>query len=221
MHQSSRSPRDFSHSQTFTVPSTDGPSSSLVTSSASEPRASACAAANSSAATTMAAIELFMSAAPRPCSRPSRCVGTNGALRQAASGPVGTTSVWPAKTSRPASASLPGRTAHRLVTGAPAGPKTSVSQTKPCGRSRSAISAWQPASSGVSDGRAISASASRSAAPSQGDASAGQAATAAGRTGSAMHVESDLGEAGHLVLGRQPGHRRHRRRGRGVVVEPP
>ena len=43
-----------------------GPSSSLVISRATPPRCAGRAATNSSAATTMAAIELFMSAAPRP-----------------------------------------------------------------------------------------------------------------------------------------------------------
>jgi hypothetical protein len=36
---------------------------------------SGCAARNSSVATTIAASEVFMSLAPRPKSRPSRCVG--------------------------------------------------------------------------------------------------------------------------------------------------
>ena len=45
----------------------------------------------------MAASALFMSAAPRPKSRPSRTVGLNGSLFHSSSGPVGTTSVWPAK----------------------------------------------------------------------------------------------------------------------------
>jgi hypothetical protein len=54
---------------------------------------SGCAARNSSVATTIAASEVFMSLAPRPKSRPSRCVGVNGSLCHWVSGPVGTTSV--------------------------------------------------------------------------------------------------------------------------------
>ena len=38
-----------------------------------------------------------MSDAPRPYSLPSRCVGVKGSLLHWSSGPVGTTSVWPAK----------------------------------------------------------------------------------------------------------------------------
>ena len=59
-------PRSTSQSQTRAVPSIDGPSSSLVIRRAMPPRCAGRAATNSSAATTMAAIELFMSAAPRP-----------------------------------------------------------------------------------------------------------------------------------------------------------
>ena len=52
----------------------------------------------------------------------------------------------------------PRRMAHRLLTRAPSGPNGIGSQTKPSGCRRSAISAWQPPSSGVTEGRAISAS---------------------------------------------------------------
>ena len=38
-----------------------------------------------------------MSAEPRPYSLPSRSVGVNGSLSHCSTGPVGTTSVWPAK----------------------------------------------------------------------------------------------------------------------------
>ena len=41
-----------------------------------------------------------MSAAPRPYSRPSRIVGVNGSLSHSVGGPVGTTSVCPAKHNR-------------------------------------------------------------------------------------------------------------------------
>ena len=54
-----------------------------------------------------------MSAAPRPYSLPSRMVGTNGSECHSDSGPVGTTSVWPAK--QTSGAALP-RRAHRLLT---------------------------------------------------------------------------------------------------------
>ncbi len=68
-----------------------------------------------------------MSAAPRPYRCPSRWLGTKGSLRQRSSGPVGTTSVWPAKASV-GPARLPRRSANRLVTRKSAGPKTCVSQ---------------------------------------------------------------------------------------------
>src|SRR5882672_3446930 len=61
-----RSLRLFSSSTTFTVPSTAGPSSSEVIRSAIEPLCEPCLARKSSTATTKAAIEVFMSAAPGP-----------------------------------------------------------------------------------------------------------------------------------------------------------
>ena len=54
----------------------------------------------------MAASEVFMSQAPRPYSTPSRWVGTKGSLCHCCTGPVGTTSVWPANTR--VGAGLPG-----------------------------------------------------------------------------------------------------------------
>ena len=54
-----------------------------------------------------------MSAAPRPYSMPSRMVGVNGSLCHLSTGPVGTTSVWPAKH---ISGPLLPRRAHRLST---------------------------------------------------------------------------------------------------------
>ena len=66
MHQSSRSPRCWSASQTTTVPSSAGPSSSLVSRKAMSMPGCGCAATNSSQAITMAAIEVFMSLVPRP-----------------------------------------------------------------------------------------------------------------------------------------------------------
>src|SRR5450830_620490 len=74
------------------VPSVAGPSSSLVMRKPMEPLWSGWAATNSSTATTIAAIEVFMSDAPRPNSLPSRCVGTNGGDCHLSTGPVGTTS---------------------------------------------------------------------------------------------------------------------------------
>src|SRR5437868_12336168 len=158
MQQSRRSPLALSHSTSLTVPSTAGPSSSLVIISAMDPACRGCAATNSSMATTMAAMEVFMSAAPRPYSLPSRCVGAKGSLCHWASGPVGTTSVWPANASSGAAASAPRRTAQRLVTRKSSGPLCIVSQTKPSGLSRSMIRGWKPPSFGVRDRQAISCS---------------------------------------------------------------
>src|SRR5439155_6466772 len=100
-------------------------------------------------ATTNAASEDFMSAAPRPYRNPSRTVGANASEVQASSGPVGTTSVWPAK--HTAGRTVP-RRAQRLVTPF----DTSVSQRKPARVSRVLRISWQPASSGVCERRAIS-----------------------------------------------------------------
>jgi hypothetical protein len=91
-----------------------------------------------------------MSAAPRPYSTPSRIVGTKGSECHCSSGPVGTTSVWPANTN--VGRAVP-RRSHRFVVS----PRATVSARKPDGASRAAISAWQPASSGVTEARAISA----------------------------------------------------------------
>ena len=82
-----------SASTTLTVPSVAGPSSSEVKSRAIEPRCAAFSLTNCSAATTNAATELFMSAAPRPYSVPLRIVGLNGSDDHLSSGPEGTTSV--------------------------------------------------------------------------------------------------------------------------------
>ena len=96
-----------------------------------------------------------MSAAPRPNSLPSRSVGTNGSDSQRSSGPVGTTSVWPAKHT---SGDAVPRRAQRLVTP----PLASGSRRKPSGRRRAASTSWQPPSSGVIERRAISSRASAS-----------------------------------------------------------
>src|SRR5690554_2181556 len=97
-----------------------------------------------------AAIELFMSAAPRPYRKPLRSVGSKGSVSHCSSGPVGTTSVWPAKTTQGDSEPLRNQ---RLVTSS----NTSVSLLNPALAKRSDSKGWQPASSGVTDGRAISA----------------------------------------------------------------
>src|SRR3954468_3000780 len=153
--------RAFRRSTTRAVPSTEGPSSSEVMRSAIEPAWSGRSATKRSAATTNAAMEDFMSAAPRPNSLPSRTVGTNGSECHSESGPVGTTSVWPAKQT---TGCAPPRRAQRLVTS----PNLSGSQRNPDFSSRAAISSWQPPSSGVIERRAMSSWASSSAPPRSG-----------------------------------------------------
>ncbi len=154
MHQSMRWPRARRTSATLRTPSMASPSSSEVSSNATVPGCRGCAATKPSSATTNAATLPFMSAAPRPCSTPSRTSGTNGSLAHASRGPGGTTSVWPSRTSTGPSPSP--WVAHRLSTS----PKRRCSQAKPAACRRAASSAWHPASSGVTDGRAISAQAS-------------------------------------------------------------
>src|SRR6266496_2470172 len=152
--------RALSFSTTRTVPSSAGPSSSEVKSSAMDPAWRGRSATKRSAATTKAAIDDFMSAAPRPYSLPSRTVGTKGSECHSLSGPVGTTSVCPAK--QTTGCSVP-RRAQRLVTA----PNFIGSQPNPALASRAASSSWQPPSSGVTDRRAISSLArSRAPAPS-------------------------------------------------------
>src|SRR5271169_357534 len=82
-------------------------------------------------------------------------VGVNGSELQASSGPVGTTSVCPA---RHTTGRASPRRAQRLVTPL----QRSVSQWKPSRSSRALTISWQPASSGVCDRRAISSRASSS-----------------------------------------------------------
>jgi hypothetical protein len=94
------------------VPSIEGPSSSLVSRKAMRP-GTASVASSRSQAVTIAARLPFMSAAPRPCSMPLSMRGSKGGCVHAASGPGGTTSVWPANTN--SGPSLP-RTAQRLST---------------------------------------------------------------------------------------------------------
>src|SRR6187399_642486 len=93
---------------------------------------------------------------------PSRRVGTEGSLDQAESGPVGTTSVWPAKTSSLPSAAVPRRIAHRLLTRAVSGPNGNEVQRKPTASRRAATIDWQPPSSGVTERQPISCSARES-----------------------------------------------------------
>ena len=137
------------YSTTFTVPSVAGPSSSLVIRKPTEPLISLPSAKNSSQAQIMAAMLLFMSAAPRPVRISPSMVGWKGSLRHCSTGPVGTTSVCPAKTN--SGSSLP-RRAHRLSTS----PKRRFSMRKPSGCSLSAMIFWQPRSSGVTEGMLIS-----------------------------------------------------------------
>src|SRR5690606_11594258 len=79
--------------------------------------------------------------------------GRNGSLAQASRGPEGTTSVCPGSP-RAGPSPLP-CAAQRLSTS----PWRSDSQAKPARRRRAASNAWQPASSGVTEGRAISSQA--------------------------------------------------------------
>src|SRR5690242_13180469 len=72
-----------------------------------------------------------------------------GSLSHLSSGPVGTTSVWPAKHSR--GAFVP-RRAHRLSTS----PQRIFSMAKPIFFNRSISMSWQPLSNGVSERQAIS-----------------------------------------------------------------
>ena len=104
----------------------------------------------------MAATPLFMSAAPRPKSRPSRTTGSKGSDCHFSRGPGGTTSVWPAK--QMTGPGPPRCSAQKLSTS----PKRILSISKPNGSSRAISNSWQPASSGVTDFRAISCIASSS-----------------------------------------------------------
>ena len=114
---------------------------------------SGCSATKRSQAVTKQAILVFMSAAPRPYNLPSRSVGSNGSESHFSTGPVGTTSVCPAK--QTTGACVPRRNQMFLVS-----PKWSSSAAKPILCRRSASSFWQSRSSGVTDGREINALAS-------------------------------------------------------------
>src|SRR5271169_72873 len=138
-----------------TVPSTAMPSSSEVSSRAMEPWCCGWRDTNFSIEVTKAASEPFMSAAPRPYSMPSSTVGVNGSLCHFSTGPVGTTSVCPAK--HTTGLLLP-RRAHRLSTS----PQRINSSLKPSGCRREPISSRHPSSLGVSERREISCCASSS-----------------------------------------------------------
>ena len=156
-HASMVSPRARRASTTAAVPSTASPSSSDVSRMATDPRPAA-ARATRSAAVIMAATDAFMSAAPRPYSRPSRSAGVKGSLVHCSIGPGGTTSTWPARqTSGPDD---PWR-AHRLLTG----PRSSRSHRKPAAARRDSSSARLPPSAGVTERQAMSSLASRSVSP--------------------------------------------------------
>ena len=148
MHQSIFSLRASNTSITRVVPSTNGPSSSLVISSAKLPWWLGCKAINCSKATTHEAKLPFISAAPRPYKKPSLRVGSNGGVCHSSTGPVGTTSVCPAKAST--GFCVP-RRAQKLSTA----PKRMRSTLKPMASRRAIINAWQPLSSGVTDARPI------------------------------------------------------------------
>ena len=114
-------------------------------------RGQPAARATRSAAVIIAATDAFMSAAPRPYSRPSRSVGVKGSLVHCSIGPGGTTSTWPARqTSGPDD---PWR-AHRLLTG----PRSSRSHRKPAAARRDASRARLPPSAGVTERQAMSCS---------------------------------------------------------------
>ena len=125
-HQSITSSLAPKVSTTRTVPSTAGPSSSLVSSNAIEPGWAGWVSTKRWQAVTMAATLPFISAAPRPCSIPSITSPEKGGYTQSASGPVGTTSVCPANTNN--GPSVP-RRSHRFLTS----PNGMNSGVKPCG----------------------------------------------------------------------------------------
>ena len=157
-------------STTRTVPSTAGPSSSEVSSSAIEPGADGCAATKASMAVTKAASEPFMSAAPRPYSQPSRSIGTNGSARPSCSTRAGRHDVGvPGEADQRARVAA----ARPEVGDAAGGDRLAAN---PSGARRAAISAWQPASSGVTDARAISVAGER-----QGRIARGRRATGTGQ----------------------------------------
>ena len=157
-HQSICSPREVSVSITFTVPCLAGPSSSEVMRKPIRPAWSGCWLTNCSQATTMAARLAFISAAPRPTRSSPSTVAVKGSKSQRASSPGGTTSVCPAKTNK--GPDVP-RVAQKLSTS----PKRMGSTEKPTCSRRAIMLSWHPASSGVTERRAISSRVSASVAP--------------------------------------------------------
>ncbi len=159
-----------------------------------QPAWSGAARRNSSTATTKAAIEVFMSPAPRPYSLPSRWVGMNGSLVHCSSGPVGTTSVWPANTtvSAPAAGRAPGPQVGDPKVARPAfdGFADEAQRRQPL-----AEQCLAAASSGVTEGREISCSASCRPGHQASDRNWPRALAR-----DRLHVERDLGERRRLGL---------------------
>ena len=90
-----------------------------------------------------------MSATPLPYSKPSLCVAVKGSESHCSIGPVGTTSVWPNKTSILFPSPI---VAQRLETS----PKFIFSTSKPRVFSLCEIKSWHPISWGVTEGLDIS-----------------------------------------------------------------
>ena len=155
---SSTSPSSASQRSILAVPLIAAASSSPVISRLIEPGGGPSLAMSRATAAAKAAIAPFMSAAPRPNSRPSTIRAANGSCDQAARSPTGTTSVWPAK--QKLGAAVPSR-AYRLSTsGVPASEKVRRRQTKPMLSSAACRVSSAPASAGVTLGQRISARAS-------------------------------------------------------------
>src|SRR5262249_19604213 len=122
-------------------------------------------------------------------------VGTKGSVAHLSSGPGGTTSVWPASTTR--GRASPWRI-HKLATS----PCTITSGRNPRGARRSMMSRWQPSSAGVTDLRAISALASSRVSFFKAGVSVGRAARDDGADALLdMAGEGGLGAEGEEHLG--------------------
>src|SRR2546421_3055841 len=146
-------------------------------------------------------------------------VGTKGSDCQSLSGPVGTTSVWPAK--QTSGRAVP-RLAQRFVTS----PNGMLSARNPALASRAAISCWQPPSCGVTDLRAISSRASSSAPELRAAASGIHVDLYVAERCAACGREDAFLLFFLLARGRRGGRRRDRRRlagdlaGGGLVDQP-
>jgi hypothetical protein len=90
------SPRSIAHFRSLIVPLIAGPSSSPVIRKEIEPFGGPFLSMWRATAAAKHAIPPFMSTAPRPYIMPPAISAENGGCDQAASSPVGTTSVWPA-----------------------------------------------------------------------------------------------------------------------------